>query len=130
MTAALLKAADPRDTLAVLGYVFGETRAPTLLRVLLVVEIVLASALLACITPRWTLLGASALFTVFLVWIGYLDIINAPLDCGCGFKNTHWFVGDGRGAAALRAGTLFAVCLVGTASQWFGRHHDSQGDDT
>lgn len=113
MVAALLKAADPRDTLAILEFAFGSAAARPLLYALLAVEIVLGSALIAVLRPRVTLALASGLFPVFLGWIGYLELVNAPLTCGCGLESKHWLLGDGRRAAALRAGGLFVVSFVG-----------------
>ena len=125
MAAALMKASDPRDALAVLEFVFGDAASRPLLNVLIGFEILLGSALIAVFRAKLMLLVAAGLFVVFLGWIGYLEIVDSPVTCGCGFKNTHWFVGDGRGAAALRAGTLLAVCLVGAAGSWFGFRVDT-----
>ena len=112
MTAALLKAADPRDTLAVLTFVFGESPARPLLYALIAVEVGLGAALIAMLRPRVTLTFAAALFTVFLGWIGYLELVSAPITCGCGLPSDHWLLGDSRGAAAIRAGTLLIVTAV------------------
>ena len=79
MAAALLKAADPRDTLTVLEFVFGASAAGPLLYSLVITEIVLASALIAVLRPRVTLGLATGLFAAFLGWIGYLELIDAPV---------------------------------------------------
>jgi len=113
MVAALLKSADPRDTLAVLEFVFGREASRPLLYALLFVEIALGSALIAVLRPRVTLSLAAALFLVFLAWIGYLHLVDAPITCGCGLPNTHWLLGDGRGAAAVRAGALLIASSIG-----------------
>jgi len=116
MAAALLKSADPRDTLAALAFAFGEGAARPLLYALVAAEIVLASALIAVIKPRLTLALATALFASFLGWIGYLELTDAPVGCGCGLPNNHWLLGDGRGAAAIRAGGLLLLSACGLTS--------------
>lgn len=83
---ALQKAIDPRDTLAVGEYLFGEGSplVRPFLYGLILSEIVLASLLITGIARRRVMLATIALLLVFSAWLAYLKITNAPVSCGCG----------------------------------------------
>jgi hypothetical protein len=83
---ALQKAIDPRDTLAVGRYLFGEhsALARPFLYGLILSEIALGSLLITGVARRKIMLATIALLLVFSGWLAYLKITNAPVSCGCG----------------------------------------------
>jgi len=129
MAAALMKSADPRDTVASLSFAFGDGAARPLLYALVATEILLASALIAVIKPRLTLALATALFASFLGWIGYLELTDAPVGCGCGFYSELWLLGSDRSAATARAGILLTICLIGMLGAFLHPQSFDTGDE-
>lgn len=86
LLSAFLKAVRPNDTFAALGALFDpNSTAPSLIiHALVAVEMSLAGALLAHARPAATLKTASALLTIFTIWIACLILIGWREGCGCG----------------------------------------------
>lgn len=108
----LQKAIDPRDTIAVGEYLFGEGSplARPFLYGLILSEIAIASLLLTGIARRRVMLATIALLLVFSGWLAYLKITNAPVSCGCGanpkFLRDEALFGLARNAVLLAMAAL------------------------
>ncbi|GMV70800.1 MAG: hypothetical protein DYG93_12085 [Leptolyngbya sp. PLA2] len=114
--AGIAKAVQPSDTLTSLAWVFGEEAAPASLVLLISVEIVLGSLLVASLLPKWSLGASVLLFSSFLAWIGVLEWMNAPVGCGCGVRlpmASALTSADSRSEALVRAGGMFVLCVLG-----------------
>lgn len=109
---ALQKAIDPRDTIAVGEYLFGEgsSLARPFLYGLILSEIAFASLLITGITRRLVMLATIALLLVFSGWLAYLKITNAPVSCGCGANPK--FLRDEALAGLARNGVLIAMAAL------------------
>ncbi len=114
--AGIAKAVQPSDTLTSLAWVFGEEAAPASLVLLISVEIVLGSLLVASLLPKWSLGASVSLFSSFLAWIGVLEWMDAPVGRGCGVRlplTTAMTSQDNRPEAFARAGGMFVLCVFG-----------------
>lgn len=114
--AALAKATQPADTLQSLQWALGQNLGVYGLVLLIIVELGVGALLMTLAMPKWAFAAAVALFLSFVIWIGTLELVDAPVGCGCGVRFS-WSkpllgVGD-REAALFRASGLMLACCFG-----------------
>lgn len=115
--AAVVKAAEPSELMESAQYLLpiGAGAAWAFLIGVIVFEVLLGSAMLAGLWVRQTLLIACALSIGFLTWGGVLQIMDAPIGCGCGTTKLLGLASTNRWASIGVSGGMFLVmglCLL------------------
>lgn len=114
--AAVVKAAEPSEMMESAQYLLpiGAGAAWAFLIGVIVFEVLLGSAMLAGLWVRQTLLIACAISIGFLAWGGVLQIMDAPIGCGCGTTKLLGLASTNRWASMGVSGGMFvATGLIG-----------------
>ena len=88
--AASSKIIAPDTTLKSLAWAFGSPASGFIGMMLVIAEFLLGVALIFGIQQKICLSLASLLFFAFSLWIVYLNVVDAPVGCGCGI---NWITG-------------------------------------
>jgi len=129
--AAVDKAMQPGETLSSLEWAFGASRSTFLFFVLIAIEITLAGVLVGGVQRTFALAGLAIVLVIFLGWIGYLILADAPVSCGCQSRSNKTSHFDALGRTSilfLWCSTAF-VCAVLTA-RTADHHHIPQENPT
>lgn len=102
---AIGKLIRPAETLIALEWGFDADLSRPFFLILVIVEITLGGALLAGLRSTYTLAALAGLLSIFLGWIGYLIVSDAPVPCGCGTDRRG---DDGHWGSLTRTGLLLA----------------------
>ncbi|PHQ79659.1 MAG: hypothetical protein COB69_07485 [Phycisphaera sp.] len=124
--AAVVKAAEPAELLEAIRFILPiESRSAWYLLIGIVLfEILLGSAMLAGLAVKQLLVLAFMLSLGFVAWTAYLEIIDAPVGCGCGTSRLLGLTSTNRWASLGVSGSMVVLC--GTAAFVAGRSQKSQ----
>lgn len=112
--AAIVKAAEPGELMESARFLLpiGEGAARAFLIAVVLFEVLLGSAMLAGLWVRRTLLISCVLSVVFLAWGAALEIMDAPVGCGCGTTKLLGLASTNRWASMGVSGGMFVVTGV------------------
>ncbi len=112
--AAIVKAAEPSELIEATRFLLpiGPRSAWVFLVVVVVFEILLGSAMLAGLWVRRTLLIACVLSAIFLAWGASLEVLNAPVGCGCGTTRLLGLASTNRWASMGVSGGMLVLTGV------------------
>lgn len=118
LASALLKAVDPKETVAALEHALSLAQADRpgaglLFYSLISIELLLGSALLARIASVHALFISGILLVGFTGWIVYLMASDAKVGCGCGLALRTETEAESLKIALARNVTLLGVAALG-----------------
>lgn len=128
--AAIVKAAEPAELMESARYLLpiGSGAAWSFLIAVVLFEVLLGSAMLAGLWVRRTLLISCVLSVVFLAWGAALEILDAPVGCGCGTTKLLGLASTNRWASIGVSGGMFVASGLSARLYGVRKHREKQGD--
>lgn len=119
LAAAIAKSLDPAPTLTALGYAYGRLgfggafASFAAYWLLLVIEVLLASRMIAGVRVAGALVVSSLLIVMMSAWSVWLESDGASIGCGCGLSLHPGEAHTQLGASLVRNSLLLGLSLAG-----------------